>query len=171
MNRRLAFAVTTVAILAAVPAFSQSAERNVDLQFRRVDQRISRIEKQNEQIFQDMRQMQRTFEDLKKKQTSLDDKFAQITDDIARLRNTEIANLAATDVQLANKVEAINQLVEKETPVWNWGSQNRDCKDISVKHQQIQTVKSADGNYTLRYICFDGRSIHLGTEVNLPPKQ
>ena len=69
---------------------------------------------------------------------------------------------------LADKIEKANKHISDETKVWNWGHLSRNCKGIG-EHQQIQSVKSSDGKLTLRYLCFDGKALHLGTEVNVAP--
>lgn len=148
----------------------QGISPQVQVQINRLDERINRVSDQNEQILSDIRELQRQVSGFDKRIKFLESKTSSITDDVAKFRNTDVANLAATDGQLKQMIDDINAHIKKQTPIWDWGTETRDCKEIGSVNQQIQLVKSADGKYTLRYLCLDGRAIHMGTEVNLPPK-
>lgn len=136
---------------------------------RRLDQRIGRFDDRIEQILKDVRTLQRETAALNKALKNAQAKVKITTDTMVRMQNTDIANLIAVDKQLAQRLNEVSKHIEGETATWNWGSQNRPCDDVG-KHQQIQSVRSADGQFSLRYLCYDGRAIHLGTEVNLPPQ-
>lgn len=152
---------------AAAPAYSMDADTMTEV--RRLDQNMSDINRKMESILRDVRELQRSIDKIAK-QSELAAKNAETTSDaLTRTQNTDIANLVAVDKQLAQRINAMGKHIEEATPVWNWGSQTRSCDDVG-KHQQIQSVRSADGQFTLRYLCYDGRAIHLGTEVNLPPQ-
>lgn len=148
-------------------AFALDAETMTEI--RRLDQRIGGFSDNIEQLMRDVRSLQRKNDALQKELEATKASAKEATDTMQRMQNTDIANLIATDKQLAQRVNAISEHIEGETGTWNWGSKNRSCEDIG-KHQQIQSVRSADGQFTLRYLCYDGRAIHLGTEVNLPPQ-
>lgn len=144
-------------------------DRDTQTEVRRLDQRISRLDDQIEQLLRTNRELQRDNEKLQHQLDDMQKSSDQAIDDITRFKNTDIANLVATDKQLATRINTLNKYIEDQTPVWNWGSETRDCKDIG-KHQQVQSVQSADAKYTMRFLCFDGRAIHLSTEVNMPPR-
>ena len=157
--------------LAPMGAFAQAqqVDRKVEIEIRRLDQRLSRLSDENERLMKDVRALQRENADLLKKNTLLEKKANEAFDDVTRMKNTDMANLVAADKQIIERLDRIQGHVDKETATWNWGSQTRDCKEIGT-HQQIQSVRSADSRFTLRYLCFDGRAIHLGTELNQPPQ-
>lgn len=148
-------------------AFALDAETMTEI--RRLDQRIGGFSDNIQQLMRDVRALQRETEKLQKALKATKASAKEATDTMQRMQNTDIANLIATDKQLAQRVNAISKHIEGETDTWNWGTKNRSCEDIG-KHQQIQSVRSADGQFTLRYLCYDGRAINLGTEVNLPPQ-
>tara|TARA_Y100000782_G_scaffold41136_1_gene45925 strand:- start:363500 stop:364009 length:510 start_codon:yes stop_codon:yes gene_type:complete len=153
--------------LAAVPAYSMDSETMTEI--RRLDQNMSDLNRKMESIMRDIRELQRGIDKIGK-ESSLASKNAEETSDaLTRTQNTDIANLVAVDKQIAQRLNALAKHMEEQTPTWNWGSETRSCDDVG-KHQQIQSVRSADGQFTLRYLCFDGRPLHLGTEVNLPPQ-
>ena len=153
--------------LAATPAYSMDSETMTEI--RRLDQNMSDLNNKMESIMRDIRELQRTVEKIGKESALASKNAEETSDALTRTQNTDIANLVAVDKQLAQRLNALGKHMEEQTPVWNWGSQTRSCDDVG-KHQQIQSVRSADGQFTLRYLCFDGRPIHLGTEVNLPPQ-
>lgn len=146
-----------------------SIERKMELEVQRLDQRLSRLNEQNEQHLRNIRELQRDNEELKRQVEFMSKKAGMAVDDVTKMRNTDVANLVATDKQLAEKIDIINKHIEKQTPIWDWGSRSRDCENVG-KHLQIQSVRGGDGAHTLRYLCYDGRPLHLGTEVNLPPQ-
>ena len=151
----------------ATPALSIDSETLREI--RRLDQNMADLNDKMESILRDIREVQRSV-DKAEKQSALAAKNAEETSDaLTRTQNTDIANLVAVDKQIAQRLNALAKHMEEQTPTWNWGSETRSCDDVG-KHQQIQSVRSADGQFTLRYLCFDGRAIHLGTEVNLPPQ-
>lgn len=166
----VAAGVSVPLALAPVVAHGQNpVDRKMEIEFRRIDQRLSRLSDENERLMKDVRELQRQNADLIKRNTLLEKKANEAFDDVTRMKNTDMANLAATDKQIIARIEGIERHMEAQTPTWNWGSLTRDCKEIGT-HQQIQSVRSGDSKFTLRYLCFDGRAIHLGTELNQPPQ-
>lgn len=147
----------------------EATQRKLELEIQRIDQRVSRLNDQNEQHLRNIRELQRENEELKRQVEFMSKKAGMAIDDVTKMRNTDVANLVATDKQLAEQIRVINAHIEDQTPTWDWGSRTRDCENVG-KHLQIQSVRSGDGTHTLRYLCFDGRPLHLGTEVNLPPQ-
>lgn len=147
----------------------EAVQRKLELEIQRLDQRLSRFHDQNEQHLRNIRELQRDNEELKRQVEFMSKKAGMAIDDVTKMRNTDVANLVATDKQLAEQIKTINKLIETQTPTWDWGSRTRDCEKVG-KHLQIQSVRAGDGTHTMRYLCFDGRPLHLGTEVNLPPQ-
>lgn len=153
--------------LAAVPAYSMDSETMTEI--RRLDQNMSDLNNKMESILRDIRELQRSVDKISKESAAASKNAEAASDALTRTQNTDIANLVAVDKQIAQRLNALAKHMEEQTSTWNWGSETRACDDVG-KHQQIQSVRSADGQFTLRYLCFDGRAIHLGTEVNLPPQ-
>lgn len=158
--------VTGCALLlfSAFPSFA--IDREVQTEISRLDAGLGRTQKQTQELMAQFRTLERKLDALGKKVDEMATDVSQATDDVMRIQNTSIANLAATDKQFAARLDDFG----KQGDAWNWGTQTRDCEGLG-KHQQIQNVQSADRKYTLRYLCFDGRAVHLGTEVNLPPEE
>jgi len=153
--------------LGVTPAHAIDSATLVEI--RRLDQNMADLNTKMESILRDIRNLQREIDKISKQSAEAAKSAEQTTDALTRTQNTDIANLVAVDKQIAQRLNALAKHMEEQTPTWNWGSQTRTCDDVG-KHQQIQTVRSADGQFSLRYLCFDGRAIHLGTEVNLPPQ-
>ena len=128
-----------------------------ELHIKRLDDIISRVRSQNDEILKNMRALERHADEVEKENKELHKKLDEVVDEILKVRNTDIANLKANQ-----------QAIYDDYKNLNWGTEKRDCPGIG-KHQQIKNTQSADGNYTLRYLCYDGRTLHLGTEVHQPP--
>ncbi len=162
-------AVATGLLLVATPVTVSAIDADTLQEVRRIDQRISDMNSKMERILRDIRGIERKIEQASKDSKVSLETSEETADILTTIQNTDIANLIAVDKQIAQRMNALAKHVEEQTPTWNWGSESRSCEDVG-KHQQIQSVRSADGQFTLRYLCFDGRAIHLGTEVNLPPQ-
>ena len=159
---------TFVGLFAHQPAlFALDKETRREIQ--RLDQRISGYADNIQQIMRNMRSIERKVESIQKDFQATKEASTTASDLTQRLLNKDIANLVSTDKQLAQRLNALTKHIEEQTGTWNWGSRSRKCEDVG-EHQQIQTVRSSDDQYSLRYLCYDGRAIHLGTEVNLPPQ-
>lgn len=143
----------------AMPAASFGNYADLELQLQRNSQMIERLREENNQMRQSVRSLERAVADMGKTNLALSNKLDDMTDIILQIRNDDIANLEGGQQQLYGMIDVLN-----------WGTEERDCKSINALHQQIKNSQSPDGNYTLRYLCFDGRPIHLGTEVHQPPK-
>lgn len=168
----LKFALMLTVAVGGVMTHQQPAsglDQETMTEIRRLDQRIGGYADNIQQLMRDVRTLQRKSDDLEEELEQAQEASKQATDTMQRMQNTDIANLIATDKQLAQRINAISEHIDKQTSTWNWGSKSRTCEDVG-EHQQIQSVRSADGQFSLRYLCYDGRAIHLGTEVNLPPQ-
>jgi seryl-tRNA synthetase len=142
-----------------IPMSSYALDKEVDLEIRRVEQRMMRIFDTHEQLLKDVRELQRENEQLKEQVADMSQKYDQVNDQILKFRNVDVANLRAGQKGLYDQI-----------PLFTWGEDTEDCKDIETKHQQTNTQKSADGSQTMRFLCFDGRAMHLGTEYHGVPK-
>jgi hypothetical protein len=143
-----------------LPTFAQSAKETT-LQFQRTDQLIGRLEEQNKQFLQDIRTLQRENARLTQLIESAAIKADRTADQLQQLENVKLNNLAAGQQQIMGKLTDDNVRMD-------WGSGTRDCPELGNKHQQIKTVTKPDGTRTVRFLCFDGRALHLGTEVHSP---
>ncbi|MEC8066703.1 MAG: hypothetical protein VX154_02480 [Pseudomonadota bacterium] len=144
---------------AMAPVSAMSLDKEVDMEIRRVEQRMMRIFDTHEQLLKDVRQLQRENERLKGEVAEMSQKYDVVNDILLKIQNVDIANIRAGQKGLYDQI-----------PLFTWGEDTEDCKDIETKHQQTNTQKSADGSQTLRFLCFDGKAIHLGTEYHSVPQ-
>lgn len=146
-------------VLLTLPAVSVAlTDREINLQFSRSDQLIGRVQEENDRLKGQIRQLERDNAALKKSFADVEAQLIKINDDILRFQNVDLSNLKAGQKRLYDSI-----------PVLNWGTETRACKDLG-EHQQIKVSQSPDGSHTLRYLCYDGRPLHLGTEVHTPPQ-
>ena len=154
------FAATMLVIMGMFVSFSAHAmDKEAELHIRRLEDIISRVRKENSQILTDTRALQRYMEKLEKENKEINRKLQEAEDAMLKLQNTDISSLKANQQKLYDNYGLLD-----------WGTEKRNCPGIG-KHQQVKNVQSKDGNYTLRYLCFDGRALHLGTEVHQPPSE
>ncbi len=147
-------------LLAVLPLQQPAAlDKDVELHIKRLDGLIGRLQEENNRLLQDLHQIKRENRQLEADNKKVLETLTRIEDDLIRLTNTDISQLKANQQKIFDKL-----------PTLDWGTQKRDCKNLGA-HQQIKNVGSADKNYTLRYLCYDGQTIHLGTEVHQPPAE
>lgn len=151
--------VALVLVLTASAASAQ--DKDSVLQMQRYDQMVSRLQNQNEQLQQDIRTLQREVAGMKRTVEQAASKSDGVDDRLQTIENVKLNNLAAGQQQLLDKMR------DPEVKM-DWGSGTRDCPELGNKHQQIKTVAKPDGSRTVRFLCFDGRALHLGTEVHAP---
>jgi len=157
MNKKLILSILALAL--AVPAATIAlTDREINLQFSRSDQLIGRIQSENDRLKGQIRQLERDNAALKKSFATVEKQLIKINDDILKFQNVDLSNLKAGQKRLYDSI-----------PVLNWGTETRACKGLG-EHQQIKVSQSPDGSHTLRYLCYDGRALHLGTEVHTPPQ-
>lgn len=142
-----------------LPTFAFSIDKDVDIELRRLEQRMMRIYDTNQELVQQIRVLERDNASLKKVVDDFMVKYDVLNDQVTKLQNVDINNLRAGQKGLYDQI-----------PLFTWGEDIEDCKDIETKHQQINSIKSADGTQTMRFLCFDGKAIHLGTEYHGVPK-
>lgn len=146
-------------ILLLMPTMSFAlSDRELNLQFSRTDQLMGRIQEDNDRLKGQVRSLERDNKNLQDALQELQYQMTQLSDDMLKFRNVELSNLKAGQTRLYDQI-----------PVLNWGTETRACKGLG-EHQQIKVTQSPDGSHTLRYLCFDGRPLHLGTEVHSVPK-
>lgn len=141
-----------------VAPLAMAMDRETALEIRRIDQKMLSLQAQIGDLLQTFRKIERNMDSDAKQIVLINRKITDLADDLVKTQNLDIPNLQAGQKTLYDQVDVLN-----------WGRKERECKDIG-KHQQVKAVQSDDGVYTLRYLCFDGVAIHLGTEVNQPPR-
>lgn len=151
-----------VLFLVTASISSYALDREVELELRSLEQRLGRVAETNERLLQDIRQLQRENQELKKMLQQADQSATKTTDALMKLENIELSNLQSA-------IKVLTDRFNTALPDLNWGSQTRDCPGVG-KHQKIGTVANEEGRYTLRFLCFDGRALHLGTELHEPPQ-
>lgn len=137
---------------------AQADDKALILQMQRYDQVIGKVEQRQEQLMSDMRTLQRDNLALQRALQASEDKVNTLNDTIQQIDNVNVRNVQTGQRQLADKV----------TNFYDWGSQKRDCTELGVKHQQIKVMTRGDGGRTARFLCFDGKVVHLGTEIHDP---
>lgn len=161
LNKLFAKGFVSIVALTVALICTTHAQSRPDLmvQFKRYDQLIYEMQQENERLMREMRTMQRTNDELTKQVTDLQGRVNKFADDLLKVENIEIRNLQAGQQKLFDQL-----------PILNWGTEKRDCDGIG-QHQQVKNVQSEDKTLTLRYLCYDGRTLHLGTEVHAPPEE
>lgn len=148
-------------LVVAVPAGAQDAraERDASLQMSRYEQAIGKLQQQNEQLQSDIRSVQRTNVELQKKVDETNNRMQSVADEVQRFQNTDVLNIQNGQKQISARMEELSK-----KPM-AWGDGQRDCDEIGVKHQQIKVAVKPDGSRGVRYLCFDGKVLLLGSEV------
>lgn len=156
MKKKNLFTLSLLIVL-CVPV-AHAIDKDVELEFKKIENQLRRANESIEQLLKDVRALQREKQALQKQLDEMDPRVSGLSDDIVKIQNVDLANLYAGQKQLHENQKKLD-----------WGTQERDCAQIGAKHQQVQSVKREDGNLTLRYLCFDGLALHMGTEVNMAP--
>ena len=143
---------------ASVAQDNAKAVREASLQASRYELLLGKLQSQNEDLMGQVRALQRANEMLAKDVQAASAKSQNVADEMQRLKNTQLQNINAAQKQLA---EQVNSTANK-TP---WGDAQRDCNEIGVKHQQIKVSLKPDGSRSVRFLCFDGKALMLGSEV------
>lgn len=136
--------ITAILVVTAAAAQAQDARasREMNIQMSRYEQIIGKMQRQNEQLQSDIRALQRANDQLGRKVEDADKHAQSVGDDFQRFRNAQARN---GDVKV-------------------WGEGQRDCPELRVKHQQIKVTMSPDGTKSVRFLCFDGKPLLLGSE-------
>ena len=150
-----------VAVLVTGGAYAQDnarAVREQNLQASRYELLLGKLQSQNEDLMGQVRALQRANDALAKDVQAASAKAQNVSDEMQKLKNTQLQNISAAQKQLNDKVNNVSQ----KTP---WGELQRDCAEIGVKHQQIKVSMKPDGSRSVRFLCFDGKALLLGSEI------
>ena len=154
-------AATALALfLLATPAQAADPERELSLQMSRYDQMIGRLTDTVERLQSEVRTLQRENATLAKQVKEAENRAMLVSDQMQTLKNVEFGNLQAQQ-------KDFNQRLIGQSDKYDWGSAQRNCDEIGVKHQQIKTQVSPDGLRAVQFLCYDGRLLHLGTQMNV----
>ncbi|MFZ2620615.1 MAG: hypothetical protein WAX89_07065 [Alphaproteobacteria bacterium] len=148
-------------LAAALMMFATQAfalDRETEQYLQRYDQLIQRVQQENDRLLKQIDENRRVIGDMALEQDALKKQVEMLSDSLQTTQNLEVNNLKASQQKIFNDIALLN-----------WGTEKRDCPGIG-HHQQIGVAKSPDGAKTLRYLCFDGRALHLGTELNSVPE-
>lgn len=160
---RAVLLIVPVLMLASAAHAQQSAsDRQMQVELQRADQVMGRVSEQNERLLGQVRSLERDNAGLKKALESQSARLESMNDRLQKMENVNVRNVEAAQRQLNQALNASQQ------NLYDWGGKTRDCPDIGVKHQQIKVVTKPDGGRTVRFLCFDGKAVHLGTEVHDP---
>jgi chromosome segregation ATPase len=143
-------------------------QKQNEVEFKRLNQDVARLKDALEQKDLYIRQLEVANEKLDKKVEATNKRVNDLLDLWINFENVSLPNLVSSDKTLSSRINDINDHIKTQTEIWNWGEQSRDCPKIG-KHQQVKTVQTPDGNASVRYLCFDGKVIHLNTLSNIPP--
>lgn len=149
-------------MMAVVLPVMAADDRQLQIEMQRYDQIMGRIQEQNNRLIGDIRALQRENEGLKKQLTAVQSKAESVSDRMQQVENVNVRNIEAAQTQINKRINAA------ENNQYDWGGKTRDCADLGVKHQQIKVVSKPDGGRTVRFLCFDGKALHLGTEIYDP---
>ncbi len=150
--------------LLTLPAMAQDnarAVREASLQASRYELLLGKLQSQVEDLQSQVRSLQRANDALAKDVQASNAKSQNVTDEMQRLQNTQLQNINAAQKQLTEKLSNATN----KTP---WGDAQRDCSELGVKHQQIKVIVKADGSRGMRFLCYDGKALHMGSEVFAP---
>lgn len=147
-------------LLAPMLGFAQGISKDESMNLARYDQLLDRVMRQNEQLMADQRALERKMAELQGQVQKATDKVFRVGDNQQEMANTVMKNQDATLKNLAERMVKVEQGVND-----GWGMGQRDCPSLGVKHQQVKVTTRPDGARTVRFLCFDGKPIHLGTEV------
>lgn len=145
---------------------AQSMSKETSLNLSRYDQMLDRVMKQNEQLMADMRALERTMGVVKGDMQKATDKVFRVSDDQQELSNTVLQDQGMGLKQLNGRMAKVESMLAEV-----WGSGQRDCAILGVKHQQVKVTSRPDGSRTVRLLCYDGKPLHLGTEVYDPARE
>ncbi|MFZ2587187.1 MAG: hypothetical protein WAZ18_03565 [Alphaproteobacteria bacterium] len=157
--RALALSVLLPATCLLLPAAYALDDRSIQVELQRYDLLMGKIQDQNTQLMSQVRELQRQNYDLVKRLDKMQAQTQSTYDQMQKVENVNVRNVESAQKQLN---EALNRM---DNNTYDWGGKTRDCADLGVKHQQIKVATKPDGSRTVRFLCFDGKAIHLGTEV------
>lgn len=143
-------------------------QKQNDVEFKRLNQEIARLKNENQQQAIYLRSIEKKSLDVNKELEKMNKKIESLLDLWVNFENVSLPNLVAADKAIANRINETNGHIKEQTKIWNWGEESRNCESIGT-HQQVKTVVAKDGLSVTRYLCFDGKVLHLNTISNIPP--
>lgn len=143
-------------------------QKQNEVEFKRLNQSIAQMKKDNEQQANYIREIEKQNSELKKLVEETNKRVDSLLDLWVNFENVSLPNLIESDKTLANRINDVNNHIKEQTPLWNWGELARECPKVG-KHQQVRTITTEDGSASVQYLCFDGRILHLNTTSNIPP--
>lgn len=160
--RHIALVTGVFSLLAGVSVAQDNAKavRDQSMQVSRYELLLGKLQDQNEQLQSEVRTLQRSNDLLAKDVQAGNAKVQNVSDEMQRLKNTQLQNITAAQKQLADQVNTVSA---KSSGAW--GDGQRDCSELGVKHQQIKVTMKPDGSRSVRFLCFDGKALLLGSEV------
>lgn len=159
-----------IALFASLNAQAQEfyMEKQHEIEFTRLNQSVAQLKEVNEQQARFIRQLEKQNEQLSDVVKQVNDRMDSLLDLWVNFENVSLPNLIEADKTLSDRINDINSHIVEQTPTWDWGEQSRSCPKMG-EHQQVRTVMTDDGKANVRYLCFDGKVIHLNTTSNISP--
>lgn len=155
--RLLFLSVMLFATCYLLPAY---AADSMQLELQRYDLLVGKLQDQNTQLMSQVRELQRQNYDIAKKLQAIQAQSQSTYDRMQKVENVNVRNVEAAQKQLNEALSA------QQANLFDWGGKTRDCPDLGVKHQQIKVATKPDGSRTVTFLCFDGKALHLGTQVH-----
>lgn len=143
-------------------------QKQNEVEFKRLNQEIHQFKKTLDERAVYIRQLEVANAELTKQVTATNKRVDDLLDLWVNFENISLPNLISSDKTLATRINDVNGHIKEQTEIWNWGELSRDCPKIG-KHQQVRTIQTEDGSASVRYLCFDGKVLHLNTNSNIPP--
>ncbi len=147
-----------LAVLVTASPEAIAIDRDVQIEIRRLEQRLGREQETNRQLLQDVRQLQRQMDHLIKMVETVETKKDELTDALTNVQNVDIANLKSGQQNLYDNIDVLN-----------WGDKQRECPEIKATHQQIKTMMRDDDKVTSKSLCYDGKVLHIESSLNVAP--
>ena len=169
-----------LAALLLLPLFAsaQGVDRATEIELQRLDQRMAVITEENDFLKRQMRVLEKDNIEMKQQLETLLAKSSGLNDDIIRVLNVDIPNFHASQLQFEDKLkndynadyEAFRDSINKREDEFNWGHLERACPEVGAKHQEVKWVTKDEGKTTLQFLCYDGKIMHMGTQLNVLPE-
>lgn len=163
MRVALMLAVMLGMVGGAVAQDNARGVRDASLQASRYELLLGKLQGQNEDLMGQVRALQKANDLLAKDVQASSAKAQNVADELQRMKNTQLQNISASQKQLSDQVAAVSTKSQGA-----WGDGQRDCSELGVKHQQLKVMLKPDGTKGMRFLCFDGKALHLGTEIYTP---
>lgn len=165
-------------LLLPLVAGAQGADRATEIELQRIDQRMVTIVEENDFLKRQMRILEKDNAEMKAQMEKLLKQTTGLNDDMIRVLNVDIPNFHASQIQFEDKLkndynadyDAFRESINKREDEFNWGHLERACPEVGAKHQEVKWVSKDEGKTTLQFLCFDGKVLHMGTQLNALPE-